>query len=265
MLTVQEELNALLSLHCRHMTKECSQEPIIRLRGLAASGIERYFEGWPSRTAGGATIWEVLSPEELHVLLLRKQWHRWSAGCCKLHIKTGTAVGRNVLMIQPKFKAWLKRAANGRTTVVIAFKVMVLTESDGQLELPPNCAYGDAEQARSKAVAMEALQTMCERRYPLSPGLLALVGKAPGSRELAEATRLEQAREVRRAAPAATTASSSSVSTEGRQPTQPSTAKKPAAARTRRTRKPIEVSEEEWRTEDDEEETASSSPSLSEG
>eukprot|EP00965_Chrysotila_dentata_P075030 2478554-Pleurochrysis_carterae.AAC.1 len=80
MATVMEEINAALSLHCRHMTRECSQEPIITLRGLAATGIQRYFADWQSRSAGGATIWEVTAPETLHRLFQAKQWHRWSAG-----------------------------------------------------------------------------------------------------------------------------------------------------------------------------------------
>eukprot|EP00965_Chrysotila_dentata_P002925 94659-Pleurochrysis_carterae.AAC.1 len=41
------EIDAALSLHCRHHTRECCQEPIITLRGLAASGVERYFSEWP--------------------------------------------------------------------------------------------------------------------------------------------------------------------------------------------------------------------------
>eukprot|EP00965_Chrysotila_dentata_P117320 3877710-Pleurochrysis_carterae.AAC.1 len=56
--TVQQEVNASLSLHCRHSTKECSQEPVITLRGLSSSGINRYFSDWPSRSVGGATVWE---------------------------------------------------------------------------------------------------------------------------------------------------------------------------------------------------------------
>eukprot|EP00965_Chrysotila_dentata_P099781 3297330-Pleurochrysis_carterae.AAC.1 len=87
--TVQAEINSSLSLHCRHMTKKCSQEPVLTLRGLSASGIERYFEGWPSRSVGGATIWEVNAPEKLHALFSQKRWHQWSAGSCKLHVKTG--------------------------------------------------------------------------------------------------------------------------------------------------------------------------------
>eukprot|EP00965_Chrysotila_dentata_P172330 5687703-Pleurochrysis_carterae.AAC.7 len=79
MATVQAEVNASLSLHCRHMTKECLQEPMVTLRGLAGSGIERYFCDWSSRKVRGATV---SSPEQLHSLLAKKQWHRWSAGCC---------------------------------------------------------------------------------------------------------------------------------------------------------------------------------------
>eukprot|EP00965_Chrysotila_dentata_P062362 2066617-Pleurochrysis_carterae.AAC.1 len=49
-------MNAAFSLHCRHMTKECSQEPVLILRGLAGCGKDRYFQGWPSRSDRGATI-----------------------------------------------------------------------------------------------------------------------------------------------------------------------------------------------------------------
>eukprot|EP00965_Chrysotila_dentata_P126675 4188892-Pleurochrysis_carterae.AAC.1 len=47
-------------------------------------------------------------------------------------------------MIQPHFKAWYKRGATGLTTLVMTFKVLVLTES-GQLNFPPNCAYADED------------------------------------------------------------------------------------------------------------------------
>eukprot|EP00965_Chrysotila_dentata_P101173 3341337-Pleurochrysis_carterae.AAC.1 len=79
-------------------------------------------------------------------------------------------------MILPALKAWFKLAATGLTTLVIAFKTLILTES-GQLELPPNCEYGNAVQARPKAVAVTAIKEICDRQYPLSCGLLALAGK----------------------------------------------------------------------------------------
>eukprot|EP00965_Chrysotila_dentata_P016197 536055-Pleurochrysis_carterae.AAC.2 len=73
-------------------------------------------------------------------------------------------------MIQPLFRAWFQRAATSCTTLVIAFKVLVLT-GQGKLELPPNCSYVDLEQLRSQAHAVEAIRTMCDRRYmrPASP------------------------------------------------------------------------------------------------
>eukprot|EP00965_Chrysotila_dentata_P113930 3767073-Pleurochrysis_carterae.AAC.1 len=69
-------------------------------------------------------------------------------------------------MMQPNFKAWYKRSIHfGRTTLVIAFKVLILTES-GQLEVPQNCASADADLARSKAVANSAIKDMAAKKYP---------------------------------------------------------------------------------------------------
>eukprot|EP00965_Chrysotila_dentata_P094188 3114023-Pleurochrysis_carterae.AAC.1 len=96
----------------------------------------------------------------------------------------------------------------GRTTLIIAFKVLILTEN-GQLELPPNCEHGDAEQTRSEAVAFKAITEMCVRQCPLSCGLLALAGKEAGSWEMAAARRLEACQ----ARGPATVASSSSSGT----------------------------------------------------
>eukprot|EP00965_Chrysotila_dentata_P058038 1924438-Pleurochrysis_carterae.AAC.4 len=110
-------------------------------------------------------------------------------------------------LLQLTFKAWYKKGATGRTTLVIAFKRMVLTES-GQLKVPPNCTYADAEQRRSKAVSVETIKLMVKRRYPLSCGLLSLVGKEQGSYwEMAAARRLEARK---RRGPAVATVSSSS-------------------------------------------------------
>eukprot|EP00965_Chrysotila_dentata_P198074 6178575-Pleurochrysis_carterae.AAC.9 len=173
------------------MTKECSHEPVVTLRGLSESGIEWYFRCWRSRKVSEAITWKVTSPEELHIIrLAEKQWHCRSAGSCKLHVKTAALVGQNILMMQPILKAWYKRAAPGRTTLVIALKVLVLTES-GQLELPLNCAYADEEQARSKAIAVSAIQSICEKRYQLSSALQALAGNKADSQEMLEARRLE--------------------------------------------------------------------------
>eukprot|EP00965_Chrysotila_dentata_P257311 6212847-Pleurochrysis_carterae.AAC.1 len=45
--TVLAEIDAAISNHCRHLTRETCQEPIKTLRGLSKSGIQRYSEGWP--------------------------------------------------------------------------------------------------------------------------------------------------------------------------------------------------------------------------
>eukprot|EP00965_Chrysotila_dentata_P087980 2904366-Pleurochrysis_carterae.AAC.1 len=60
---------------------------------------------------------------------MAKRWHQWSVGCCKLHKKAGQAVGHAVLMIMPRFVAWMKRAKSGRTSLVVEFKVVVVHES----------------------------------------------------------------------------------------------------------------------------------------
>eukprot|EP00965_Chrysotila_dentata_P236542 6201377-Pleurochrysis_carterae.AAC.2 len=105
------EVDAALSLHCRHHTRECCQEPITTLRRLAVSRVERYFQGWPSvKKKDGATVWRTHSPEELRKLLLVRKRHCLSSGCCKLHVKTGRHLGRALLMIQPKFVSWLYEA-----------------------------------------------------------------------------------------------------------------------------------------------------------
>eukprot|EP00965_Chrysotila_dentata_P064805 2148500-Pleurochrysis_carterae.AAC.1 len=41
------------------------------------------------RERDGAQVWRTQAPEELHRLLLPKQWHAWSISCCKLHKKAG--------------------------------------------------------------------------------------------------------------------------------------------------------------------------------
>jgi len=79
---VQEEVNASLSMHCRFMTRECSQEPIITVRGLAASGVKRYFRPVPqlTRQAARTFVWERSFPEQLHSCLGKHKWHKWSTG-----------------------------------------------------------------------------------------------------------------------------------------------------------------------------------------
>eukprot|EP00965_Chrysotila_dentata_P161088 5318792-Pleurochrysis_carterae.AAC.1 len=66
------------------------------------------------------------------------KWHKYSAGCAKLHVKMGALLGHKVLMVQPPFRAWLWRAASSRTTLLMEFKLIVM-HAKGQLELPPNC------------------------------------------------------------------------------------------------------------------------------
>eukprot|EP00965_Chrysotila_dentata_P041252 1368818-Pleurochrysis_carterae.AAC.1 len=83
------EIDAALSLHCRYHTKEACQEPIVTLRGLSWSGVERYFADWPmdrSASSRDTKVWSVTAPEALHRRLLQqKSWHKWSVGCGKLH------------------------------------------------------------------------------------------------------------------------------------------------------------------------------------
>eukprot|EP00965_Chrysotila_dentata_P257801 6213009-Pleurochrysis_carterae.AAC.4 len=121
------------------MTKECSQEPVLTHRDLSASGVNRYFQGWPSRTAGVATIWEVGAPEKLHALFMQKRRHQGSGGCCKLHVKTGARVGRNVLMMQLPFKAWHKHSTTGRISLVVELRVT----RRGGTAVKGNCSGGD--------------------------------------------------------------------------------------------------------------------------
>mmetsp|Transcript_11478 Transcript_11478/g.24594 ORF Transcript_11478/g.24594 Transcript_11478/m.24594 type:complete len:126 (-) Transcript_11478:1251-1628(-) len=65
--------------------------------------------------------------------------------------------GRNLLIIQPPFKAWLNILARKRTTVVIEFKKVVLHES-GRLELPPGCHYAAGVPLRRRRGAEDQRQ-----------------------------------------------------------------------------------------------------------
>eukprot|EP00965_Chrysotila_dentata_P112185 3708637-Pleurochrysis_carterae.AAC.1 len=86
------EISAALSLHCGHNTREACQEPIMTLRGLSVSGVERYFADWqmePNLSTANTSVWMESSSEALHQKLMKKTWHKWSLGCGKLHVKSG--------------------------------------------------------------------------------------------------------------------------------------------------------------------------------
>eukprot|EP00965_Chrysotila_dentata_P076773 2534604-Pleurochrysis_carterae.AAC.1 len=125
-----------------------------------------------------------------------QKWHKWSVGRCKLHVKAGAQLGYKFLMIQPPFKAWFRRAASGRTTLLIAFKLLVMHES-GTLDLPPNCHYLKDEINRSKAIAVKTLKEMKFRGYPLSAGLLRLTGEPVSSFFVRKALELERREKAR--------------------------------------------------------------------
>eukprot|EP00965_Chrysotila_dentata_P145086 4791000-Pleurochrysis_carterae.AAC.2 len=180
--TVLAEIDAAISNHCRHLTRKTCQEPIITLRGLSESGIQRYFEGWPvvlnQNGQKEPIVWEINSPEQLYTQLGKRQWHRYGIGCCKLHLRAGMILGRIILMVQPSFRAWYKRSERTkRTVLIIEYKVVALHES-GRLELPVNCHYPDEEQERTKAIAVRAITEMHRQKFPLSARLLKLAGCA---------------------------------------------------------------------------------------
>eukprot|EP00965_Chrysotila_dentata_P022298 737521-Pleurochrysis_carterae.AAC.1 len=65
--TVKAEINAGLSSHCRFMSKQTAQKPILTLHGLSESDIRRYFHQWPQveePKAGGPTVWATTNPEK---------------------------------------------------------------------------------------------------------------------------------------------------------------------------------------------------------
>eukprot|EP00965_Chrysotila_dentata_P149708 4943479-Pleurochrysis_carterae.AAC.1 len=93
----------------------------------------------------------------------------------------GALLGHKVLMVQPPFRAWFRRAASSRTTLLIEFQRIVMHET-GQQDLPPNCHYPDLEVQRTKGIAIKALKDeMKAAGFPLSPGLLALAGEQQSS------------------------------------------------------------------------------------
>eukprot|EP00965_Chrysotila_dentata_P222420 6192957-Pleurochrysis_carterae.AAC.1 len=184
--TVRVEIGASISSHCRYMSKQSAQEPLVTLRGLSESGVRRFFRSWPQTPAAqtqGAVVWETSSPEKLYELMGESPWHKYSAGCVKLHVKMGALLGYKILMVQPPFRAWFRRAASSRTTLLIEFKLLVMHET-GQLDLPPSCHYPDAELQRSKGIAVKALEQMRTTGFPLSPGLLKVAGETEGSRAM---------------------------------------------------------------------------------
>eukprot|EP00965_Chrysotila_dentata_P173839 5738838-Pleurochrysis_carterae.AAC.1 len=184
--TVRMDIGASISSHSRYISKQSAQEPFVTLRGLSESGVRRNFRSWPQKPAPqtqGAVVWEASSPEKLYELMGESPCHKYSAGCVKLHVKMGALIGYKILIVQPPFRAWFKRAASSRTTLLIEFKLLVMHER-GQLDLPPSCHYPDAELQRSKKISVKALKQMRTACFPLSPGLLKLAGEPEGSRAM---------------------------------------------------------------------------------
>eukprot|EP00965_Chrysotila_dentata_P194062 6176126-Pleurochrysis_carterae.AAC.3 len=128
--SVKREYQQPLSLHVKAERTEAVGDAAWPFRERRLALLSQLATDGGSAVAGRSGVGdEVSSPEKLFKLIDKSLWHQYSAGCAKLHLKMEALLGYKILVVQPPFRAYFRRAATSRITLLIEFKLLVMHET----------------------------------------------------------------------------------------------------------------------------------------